>query len=34
MHERAQLAGGFLTATPDGAGRFVLRARIPQGGAA
>jgi len=29
MHERAQLVGGFLTAEPDGAGRFRLRARIP-----
>ncbi|HEY0247691.1 MAG TPA: histidine kinase [Gryllotalpicola sp.] len=30
MHERAQLAGGFLTAEPDGDGGFRLRTRIPR----
>ncbi|MCL2516867.1 MAG: histidine kinase, partial [Microbacteriaceae bacterium] len=34
MHERAQLAGGSLIARPDGAGRFVVRAWIPNGAAA
>ncbi|GAA4156117.1 sensor histidine kinase [Gryllotalpicola daejeonensis] len=29
MHERAQLAGGFLAAEPDAEGHFRLRARVP-----
>jgi signal transduction histidine kinase len=34
MHERAQLAGGSLVARPDGQGRFVVRAWIPNGASA